>query len=160
MKNKMDSSSRSRKIHMKQAAVADERKRTKSIKTFDKKLSRDELAKEMKKKQEYSRFKKEEVGSMGGRKSGKVVTKTKPNTKKTRTTTRIGGYHKGKDEYSGGAVKGPKGQEQHWHDLGERTTKTKVKKKKKGTKVVTHDYRSTPDRPNPYGERRRTVTWK
>ena len=145
---------------MRNKMSSDHRKRKKSIKTFDKKLSPDEVGKEMKKKQEYSRFTKDEVGSMGGRKSGKVVTKTKPNTKKTRTTTRIGAYHKGKDEYSGGSVKGPKGQEQHYHDLGERTTKTKVKKKRKGTKVVTDDYRSTPSRPNPYGERRRTVTWK
>lgn len=139
-----------------------DRKRTKQFKTFDKKLSPDEVYSEMKKKQEYSQFVKgkAEVGSMGGRKSGKVVTKTKPNTKKTRTTTRIGGYHKGKSEYGGDSVKGPKGQEQHYHDLGKRTTKTKVKKKRKGTKVVTDDYRSTPGNPNPYGERRRTVTWK
>jgi len=137
-------------------------KRTKSIKTFDKKLSPDEVGKEMKKKQEYSNFKKEDVGSMGGRKSGKTTTKTKPNTTKTRTKTKIGAYHKGDpDSYDAGPiVKGPKGQKQHWHDLGERTTKTKVKKKRKGTKVVTDDYRSTPSRPNPYGERRRTVTWK
>ena len=89
-----------------------------------------------------------------------MVTKTKPNTKKTKTTTRIGAYHKGEHEYGGTTVKGPKGEKQHYHDTGERTTKTKVKKKRKGTKVVKHDYRSTPDRPNPYGERRRTVTWK
>jgi len=136
---------------------SDNRKRKKSIKSFNKKISPKDVSKEMETREFGGgyKFKQKDVGSMGGRLKGKTRTKTKPGTTKTKTTTSFSASHKGEDPYFK-TVKGPKGQKQHFHDIDKRVTRTKVKKKSKGTKVVTDSY--TGEKGKTY--RTRNVTWK
>ena len=129
-------------------------KRTKTLKSFSKKISPNTVVKKFKARDMAGPISKSDVGSMGGMLTGKIRTKTKPGTTKTKTTTKFSAPHKG-DDPSGyiKTVKGPKGQKQHFHDIDKRVTRTKNKKKKKGTKVVTDTYNG-----NTY--RSRKVKWK